>query len=65
MKGFRTVVDRIYQYSQYASIVEDALREIAEHVKHRYRLSWPDTWEIVRFYGPTMLKLHCFKQLQS
>ena len=58
------VVDKIYNTSSYPLIVEDVLRELADHIKHRYRLSWTDTWEIVRFYGPTMLKLYCFRTSQ-
>lgn len=53
------IVDRIHKTTNYARIIEDVMREVAEHVRNKYRLSWTDTWEIVRFYVPTMLKLHC------
>lgn len=55
------IVNNLYNNTRYGVILEEVLRGIAQHVKDRYRLSWKDTWEIVRFYGPTMLKMHCFK----
>ena len=55
------IVDKIFKETEYAAIIEDVLREIAHHFKFKYNLSWSDTWEMVRFYGPTMLKLHCIK----
>ena len=58
------IVDKIYQSSPYAYIIEDVLREIAEHFKKKYGLPWPETWEMVRFYGPTMLKMYCIKTMQ-
>ena len=59
------VVDRIFRETNYSSIVEAVLREIAAQVKQRYRISWTDTWDIVRFYGPVLVKLHCIKTLST
>lgn len=53
------IVDRIHKSTNYGRIIEDVMREIADHVRNKYRLSWADTWDIVRFYVPTMLKLYC------
>ncbi len=41
------------------------MREVAHHMKHKYRLSWTDAWEITRFYAPTMLKLYCIKEARQ
>ena len=54
-------VDKLYKHTNYGRIVEDVLRGIADAMKRKYNLSWNDTWDIVRFYGPTMLKLYCLK----
>lgn len=59
------VVDRIHKTTPYPHIIEQVLREIANHVRHKYRIPWKETWDIVRFYGPTMLKLYCKKQIIS
>ena len=53
------IVDSLYQTTQYGTLIEDVLREIASIVKKKYKISWDDTWTIVRFYGPTMLKMYC------
>ena len=58
-------VDLIFNTTPYATIIEDALREIAHHIKYKYKLSWTDTWDITRFYGPSMLKLYCYNQRAS
>lgn len=50
-------VDYIFQNTLYGETIEAYMRELAGHVKRVYRLSWPATWEIVRFYGPISLKL--------
>lgn len=55
------IVDRIHRDTNYSLIIEDVLREIADHIRRKYRLPWVDAWDIVRFYGPTMLKLYCVK----
>ena len=56
------IVDAIHRLTPYPDLIEDVLREIAHHIRAKYRLNWRDTWEIVRFYGPTMLKLYCAKK---
>lgn len=58
------VVEQIFSTTNYSRIIEDVLREIAEYVKKKYQIPWTNAWEIVRFYGPTMLKLHCIKGMQ-
>ena len=55
-------VDTIYRETEYGQIIEDVLRELAAHLRRTYALSWTDTWDIVRFYGPTMLKLYLVRQ---
>lgn len=55
------LVDELYKQTDYGRLLEDVLRGIAHSMKLKYKLSWTETWEIVRFYGPTMLKLYCFK----
>ena len=59
------VVDRIYRTTEYGTLVEDVLREIAAHIRRKYRLPWTTTWDIVRFYGPTLFKLYCIKSEQT
>ena len=56
------VVDNIFRTTNYSSIVEDVMREVAHHMKQKYRLTWTDAWEMTRFYAPTMLKLYCMKE---
>ena len=55
------VVEKIHSETNYSLIIEDVLRAIAKHVKEKYKIPWTNAWEIVRFYGPTMLKLYCIK----
>lgn len=57
-------VDFVYSKTNYGSLIEDVMREIADHVRSKYRLDWNTTWEIVRFYVPDMLKLYCMKERQ-
>ena len=59
------IVDHIHKTTNYAGIIEDVMREVAEDLWVKYRLSWSDTWEVVRFYVPTMLKLYCIKKKQT
>lgn len=59
------IVDRIHKETPYSSIIEDVLRDMADFVRRKYRLDWTTTWQIVRFYGPTMLKLYCVKHSQT
>jgi len=55
------VVNKIYENTQYQYIIEDVMRELALHLKKKYRLSWTVAWEIVKFYGPTLIKLYSVK----
>lgn len=54
-------VDYIHKNTEYNTMIEEVMREIAGQCKKKYGLSWTDTWEIVRFYVPTMLKLYCVR----
>ena len=56
------VVDNVFKNTNYASIVEEVMREVANHIKYKYKLSWNVAWEMTRFYAPTMLKLYCLRQ---
>ena len=58
-------VDKLYKQTPYGRLLEDVLRGIADSMKRKYNLPWNETWEIVRFYGPTMLKLYCLKHSDS
>lgn len=55
------IVDYIYNNTNYATIIEDVMREVASHIRFKYRLDWNTTWDIVRFYIPDMLKLYCIR----
>jgi len=55
------IVDMLYKETSYGRILEPALREIAAYVKKKYNIPWGDVWDMVRFFGPTMLKLYCAK----
>ena len=59
------IVDKIYKTTRYPHIIEDVFREIAHHIKLKYKLPWDDTWEIVQFYGPGLLKLYCLRCEQN
>ncbi len=59
------IVDRIHKETTYSQILEDTMRELAHDIRAQYRLDWVTTWDIVRFYGPTLIKLYCFKRLQT
>jgi hypothetical protein len=52
-------VNFVYEKTLYNEIVRETLREVAEWLRNMYRLSWGDTWQIVRVYAPTMVKLYC------
>ena len=56
------VVSRIYDDTMYGQLIESVMRKIANHVHYKYKLEWGDTWEIVRFYVPSMLKFYCVKK---
>lgn len=55
------VVNYIFQNTNYGAIVEEVLRALSNSVKSRYGLTWKQSWDIVRFYGPTIVKLYCVK----
>ena len=50
-------VDYIYKNTLYGETIEDYMRELASLIKKNYKLTWTQTWEIVKFYGPDSLKL--------
>ncbi len=50
-------VDYIYKNTLYGEMIQDYMRELAKLIKENYNLTWTQTWEIVRFYGPDSLKL--------
>lgn len=52
----------IFHTTLYGELIERFLREVANRLRRRYRISWAATWEIVRFYGPIALKLICLMQ---
>ena len=58
-------VDYIYKYTLYGELLEEYMRILAKKVKTQYKLSWSDTWEVVRFYAPTALKLQCLMACQT
>jgi hypothetical protein len=58
-------VDFIYKNTLYGEFIEDYMRELASLIKCKYKLSWDDTWELARFYGPTSLKLMCLISSQQ
>ena len=53
------MTDHIYSTTLYGDIIEEVMRNVARWIRRKYKLSWTDSWSIVRFYAPTMLKLHC------
>ena len=59
------IVDKLHKETPYGNILEPALRELASKLKTAHRITWTDTWTIVRFYGPTMLKLYCAKSVSD
>ena len=53
-------VDYIHTHTLYGGeFQEDYMRELANLVKKKYKLTWTATWEIVKYYGPISLKLMC------
>lgn len=60
------IVDHIFQTTLYGEIIEEVMRRVAGWMKTTYKhLSWTAVWKIVRFYVPTMLKLHCLITTQQ
>ena len=57
------MVDRIYKTTLYSAIIEDVMRGIANRLKNEIKyLTWTESWNIVRFYAPTILKLYCLRK---
>lgn len=56
--------DCIFKYTLYGELIEEFLRRVAAILKEQHGLSWSATWNIVRFYGPTALKLISVLQTQ-
>ena len=56
------IVDHIHANTNYATIIEDVMREIASFIHFKYNIDWTSTWEMVRFYVPDMLKLYCVRK---
>jgi hypothetical protein len=52
-------VDFIYKKTLYGELIEEYMRDIALKIRRKYRIPWGDTWNIVRFYAPSALKLQC------
>lgn len=55
-------VHQIFVYTRYDQVLEETMRCLASLVKDTYHLTWTQTWTIVRFYAPTMLKLWCLEE---
>jgi len=56
------LTDLIHRRTLYGDIIEAAMRRVAYALKEDYPgLPWKDVWDVVRFYAPTMLKLHCLR----
>lgn len=57
------VVDHIYRTTLYGEVIEDVMRGVAHRLREETgrRLPWGEVWRIVRFYVPTMLKVHCLR----
>jgi len=58
-------VDYIYTNTLYGEFIEDYMKELANSIKKKYKLTWTETWKIVRFYGPDSLKLLCLLSAQQ
>ena len=56
------IVDRVYQHTQYSSVLEEVMRKVTYYLKEKYSfISWTDIWSITRFYIPEMIKLYCIR----
>ena len=49
--------DFIFKNTLYGEVVEEYMRRMAERLRAIHGLTWTDTWNIVKFYGPLSLKL--------
>ena len=56
------MVDRIHRTTLYPDVIEEVLRDLALCVRKKTNLSWTQTWDVVKFYGPTLLKLHMIRR---
>lgn len=54
--------DFIYKNTLYGELIEDFMRAVALRLRERHSITWKATWDIVRFYAPTALKLLCLEQ---
>lgn len=57
------VVDHIYKKTDYAFLLEAVMRAIALHIRKKYRLTWTTTWDVTKFYVPSMMKMYCLHKL--
>ena len=53
------VVHNIHVHTDYAALLEDVMRGVARYIRDQYGVSWQSTWQIVRAYAPSMLRLYC------
>lgn len=53
------LVDYFYNHTPYGRLIEETMKHVASHIKKTYRITWTQTWNLVRLYVPTMLKLIC------
>lgn len=56
------LVNLLYDHTDYKTTVEDSLRGIAQKINED-GLGWRQTWQIVRKYGPVMMKIDAMEQL--
>lgn len=50
-------IQYLYEHTAYGKVLEDRLRVIAADVKRRHpRVPWSTIWQIVRAYGPSIVK---------
>ena len=48
----------------YNSVIEDALRNMANAIKSKHKkLTWTTVWEIVKKYGPDIIRYQCLYDL--
>tara|TARA_B110000046_G_C12994526_1_gene399439 strand:- start:336 stop:836 length:501 start_codon:yes stop_codon:yes gene_type:complete len=57
------IVHAIYEKTRYGALLKDVLDALALHIRKKYRIPWNDVWDVARFYGSCMLKLHCYEQM--
>ena len=59
------IIDDLYRSTLYGNIIEEVMRLVAAHYKDKYNASWSETWRIVRFHVPLMLKMYCIEVFQK